>query len=119
MRGAFVRGFVKHAAPFAALLLLGGCVNLGGGKPPKQLISLTPAASAPAGDLGAASLQDALVVLDRSFFEPWSADYYDRPTRLDPRLAEAAAPAGWRLLFEVQALALERQTASVQTFRVP
>lgn len=62
-RGAFVPGYVKHAAPVLALLLLGGCISLGG-KAPKQLIALTPETTAPAGDLGATTLQDALVVLD-------------------------------------------------------
>ncbi|MBW8755639.1 MAG: membrane integrity-associated transporter subunit PqiC, partial [Sphingomonadales bacterium] len=45
------------------LLLLAGCINLGG-KVPKQLISLTPERTAPPGDLGNATLRDALIVLD-------------------------------------------------------
>ena len=63
MRGASVPGYFRHAGVLAAVLLLGGCISLGG-KAPKQLISLTPATSAPAGDLGAMALRDALVVLD-------------------------------------------------------
>jgi cholesterol transport system auxiliary component len=62
-RGATVPQFVKHAGALAGLLLLAGCISLGG-KAPKQLISLTPEATAPAGEMGTASLRDALVVLD-------------------------------------------------------
>lgn len=62
-RGQIVRGSIKLAAPFAALLLLGGCVSLGG-KAPKQLIGLTAESTAPAGDMGATTLREALVVLD-------------------------------------------------------
>jgi cholesterol transport system auxiliary component len=50
-------------AVLAAPLLLAGCISLGG-KTPKQLIRLTPEATAPAGDIGSANLRDALVVLD-------------------------------------------------------
>lgn len=48
-------------APFA---LLAGCVNLGGGKPPPTLVSLTPARAAPAGALASGALKDALVVAE-------------------------------------------------------
>jgi len=57
-----VPGNVKLAGALA-VLLLGGCVSLGG-KAPKQMISLTANATAPAGELAGASLGDALVVLD-------------------------------------------------------
>ena len=63
MKGATVPGNVKLAGMLAGVLLLGGCVSLGG-KAPKQMISLTPHAMAPAGELAGASLRDALVVLD-------------------------------------------------------
>lgn len=49
----------------AALTLL--CASLSGcfgGKPPKNLIGLTPLASAPAGPLGSGKLSQAIVVLD-------------------------------------------------------
>ncbi len=62
-KGLAVPGYLKLAGPLAALLLVGGCVSLGG-KAPKQMISLTPEHTAPAGDLGATALRDALVVLD-------------------------------------------------------
>ena len=54
---------MKLAAIVAAPLLLAGCLNLGG-KVPKQLIRLTPAVTAPAGEMASATLHDALVVLD-------------------------------------------------------
>jgi cholesterol transport system auxiliary component len=47
----------------AGLLLLGGCVSLGG-KVPEQLISLTARSSAPAGATSSGMRHDALVVLD-------------------------------------------------------
>lgn len=49
----------------AALTLtaLSGCVSLGGDVP-DEMISLTPEARAPAGEIGAGTLRDALVVLD-------------------------------------------------------
>jgi cholesterol transport system auxiliary component len=56
-------GRSNHVGALAALLLLGGCISLGG-KTPKQLIRLTAETTAPAGDMGSASLHDALVVLD-------------------------------------------------------
>jgi cholesterol transport system auxiliary component len=63
MKGSIVSRHFRRAAPLAALLLLAGCLGLGG-KTPKQLIRLTPETSAPAGEMGSASLRDALVVLD-------------------------------------------------------
>lgn len=62
MKGAFVN-HIRYIGPLAAALLLGGCLSLGG-KTPKQLIALTPERTAPAGDIGSASLRDALVVID-------------------------------------------------------
>ena len=62
-RGATVPVFGKRAAVLAGILLLGGCVSFGG-KAPKQMIRLTPAVTAPAGDMASATLHDALVVLD-------------------------------------------------------
>lgn len=62
-RGAAVPGYFRHAGAIAGLLLLGGCLSLGG-KAPKQMIGLTPERTAPAGDLARATLRDALVVLD-------------------------------------------------------
>ncbi len=47
----------------AAALLLGGCISFGP-KVPKQLISLTPTASAPAGDLPTLGALPPIVVLD-------------------------------------------------------
>lgn len=57
------RTIAKNGAALAALLLLAGCLSLGG-KVPAELISLTPDASAPAGALAAGPRRDALIVLD-------------------------------------------------------
>lgn len=54
---------IFRTAPLAALALLGGCLSFGG-KEPKQLIALTPAATAPAGATAAGRMTEALVVLD-------------------------------------------------------
>jgi cholesterol transport system auxiliary component len=48
----------------AAFLALAGCVNLGGGKAPPTLVSLTAASSAPAGTNVSGNLRDALVVAE-------------------------------------------------------
>lgn len=63
IKGGRVPRYFRRAAPLGALLLLAGCLGLGG-KTPKQLISLTPQSAAPAGELGRGSGRDALVVLD-------------------------------------------------------
>ncbi|MEJ5975261.1 ABC-type transport auxiliary lipoprotein family protein [Novosphingobium sp. PS1R-30] len=113
-----MRGSIKLAAPLAALLLLGGCVNLGG-KAPKQLIGLTPQATAPAGDMGAANLRSALVVLDpeadrrldvqrvpvqvddATIAYLKDATWVERPARLFRRLlAETIRAKGKRLVVE-------------------
>jgi len=60
---AMAAGKFGMAASLAALMLLGGCVSLGG-KEPKQLIALTSAATAPAGTASVGKMSDALVVLD-------------------------------------------------------
>ena len=57
------RAIARNGAALAALLLLAGCLSLGG-KVPAELISLTPDASAPAGALAAGPRRDALIVLD-------------------------------------------------------
>jgi cholesterol transport system auxiliary component len=54
------RSWIAGAAFFA----LAGCVNLGGGKPPPTLVSLTPASSAPAGTNVSGNLRDALVIAE-------------------------------------------------------
>lgn len=56
---------IRKAPTLAALVLLSGTLaGCLGGKPPKNLITLTPAATAPAGALGSGKLADAIVVLD-------------------------------------------------------
>jgi cholesterol transport system auxiliary component len=53
----------RRSAALGAVLLLAGCISLGG-KVPEQLIMLTPQKSAPAGALGGGKIADAVVVLD-------------------------------------------------------
>jgi cholesterol transport system auxiliary component len=53
----------RNLATLSALILLGGCVSLGG-KAPKMLIGLTADKTAPAGALSGGKMGDALVVLD-------------------------------------------------------
>ena len=48
----------------AAFAALAGCVNLGGGKPPPTLVSLTPTSAAPAGAGASGNLRDALVIAE-------------------------------------------------------
>ena len=47
-----------------AVLALGGCVNLGGGKLPPSLFSLTSEHSAPAGAMSSGKMADALIVME-------------------------------------------------------
>lgn len=59
-----MRGTFRNTLALAVLsMALAGCLSFGG-KTPKQLITLTPEASAPAGVLGSGKLDDAIVVLD-------------------------------------------------------
>ena len=53
-----------RAATASLALLLGGCVNLGGAKPPAQLFTLQAASPAPAGYVASARPADALLVLE-------------------------------------------------------
>lgn len=53
----------KRIAASAALLVLAGCVSLGG-TVPDQLISLTPNTMAPAGDIGSGQVGQEIIVLD-------------------------------------------------------
>jgi cholesterol transport system auxiliary component len=106
------------APVLAAPLLLAGCLGLGG-KTPKQLIGLTPARSAPAGELASAPLRDALVVLDpeadrrldvqrvpvqvndSTIAYLKDATWVERPSRLFRRLlAETIRAKGGRLVIE-------------------
>lgn len=62
-KGRGVPGLIKHGGVLAGLLLLSGCLSLGG-KTPDKLIGLSAEVTAPAGDMPAAALTEALVVLD-------------------------------------------------------
>lgn len=112
-------GFLRTMTAIAALTLIAGCVSLGGGKPPKQLIGLTAQASAPAGALGSGVLGDALVVLDPDTDRRLEAQripvqvddstiayltdvqWVERPARLFRRLlAETIRAQGKRLVLE-------------------
>lgn len=65
-RGMIARiGLVARIGLAGALaLFLSGCVNLGGGKAPPTLVSLTAASAAPAGTNVTGSLKEALVVAE-------------------------------------------------------
>lgn len=103
----------------APLALLAGCVNLGGGKPPPTLVSLTPASAAPAGATASGSLKDALVVAepetdrrlavqripvqidDANVAYVQNAQWVERPARLfRSLLAETIRAKGNRLVIE-------------------
>jgi cholesterol transport system auxiliary component len=117
-QGGTVVNFAKRAAIVMAPLLLAGCISFGG-KPPKQLIRLTPETTAPAGEMSGASLRNALVVLDPQADRrldvqrvPVQVDdttvaylkdatWVERPTRQFRRLlAEAIRARGKRLVIE-------------------
>lgn len=103
----------------APLALLAGCVNLGGGKPPPTLVSLTPASAAPAGATVNGTLKDALVVAepetdrrlavqripvqidDANVAYVQNAQWVERPARLfRSLLAETIRAKGNRLVVE-------------------
>jgi cholesterol transport system auxiliary component len=54
----------RSGAIVLALAALSGCVGLGGGKAPAALFTLTPASSAPAGDLSGGQIAQALLVME-------------------------------------------------------
>ena len=58
-----VAGLTKKAPPLAALALLAGCISFGK-ESAATLISLTPATTAAAGELGEGDLDEAITVLD-------------------------------------------------------
>lgn len=68
MTGRNERGMMaamfKAGTAIAAVLALAGCVSIGSGKVPEQLINLTPDRAAPAGEMASGTMRDALVVLD-------------------------------------------------------
>lgn len=100
-------------------LALAGCVNLGGGKAPPTLFTLTPAASLPAGETVSGSAETALVVIepeaDRAIAVQRvavtvdasnvayikNALWAERPSKLFQHLlAETLRAKGGRLVFE-------------------
>lgn len=102
-----------------AVMMLGGCVSLGGGKTPRELIGLAAEANAPAGNLGRSSLANALVVIDpetdrrldvnrvpvrvdaTTIAYLKDAQWIERPARLFRRLlAETIRARGNRLVLE-------------------
>lgn len=66
-----MRTALRSAVAAAALLSLAGCLGLGG-KPPKSLITLTPAAMAPAGSVASGNSKTAIALSD-----------FDAPAKLD------------------------------------
>ena len=117
-KGRVVPGLIKHAGAVAGLLLLSGCLSLGG-KTPDQLIGLTADNTAPAGEMRASAMDDALIVLDpeadrrldvqrvpvqiddSSVAYLKDATWVERPARLFRRLlAETIRARGNRLVVE-------------------
>jgi cholesterol transport system auxiliary component len=112
------RALLPLALPFALPFVLGGCLGLGG-KPPKQLMSLTAEAHAPVGAGVSAPATSALLVVepetDRALALPRvpvqvdpttiaylkDAQWVERPARLfRALLAETIRAQGKRLVFE-------------------
>lgn len=56
--------FVRRSVMLAGGLALAGCVNLGGGKAPPTLLTLSPAQTAPAGASAQGTPASAIVVLE-------------------------------------------------------
>jgi len=121
----------------ASLLLpLAGCISLGGGKAPKQVMTLTPEARAPVGATVSAPLSAGLLVVepdtDRVLGLPRvpvqiddtrvaylkDAQWVERPARLfRALLAETIRAKGKRLVFEEsQPLAREVLTGRLTAF---
>lgn len=112
-------GRLRALAPAVMLLALGGCVNLGGGKAPPTLISLSATATAPTGATASGKLDQALLVMepetDRRLavqrivvqVDPANVAYLkdamwvERPSRMfRALLAETIRAKGGRLVFE-------------------
>lgn len=55
---------LRILAAAALLAGLGGCLGLGGGKPPAVMFNLTPASSAPAGAVASGKPGDAILVME-------------------------------------------------------
>ncbi|MES2491880.1 MAG: ABC-type transport auxiliary lipoprotein family protein [Pseudomonadota bacterium] len=114
-----VRTVLKAAVPALVALAVAGCVSIGGGKIPDTLVTLTPAASAPAGALLTASADSAIIVFDPETDRRLSVQriavqvddanvayleealWIERPARLmRGLLAETIRARGTRLVFE-------------------
>jgi len=114
-----VRALLPGAAAAFLLLALAGCVSIGGGKTPDTLVTLTPAASTPAGAVLTASADSAIIVYDpetdrrlnvqRIAVQVDDANvaylkealWVERPARLmRGLLAETLRTRGTRLVFE-------------------
>lgn len=111
--------FTRTLSTAALALALAGCVNLGGGKAPPTLFTLTPTASLPAGETVSGSAETALVVIepeaDRAIAVQRvavtvdasnvayikNAMWAERPSKLFQHLlAETLRAKGGRLVFE-------------------
>lgn len=114
-----LHSFCKATATAALALALSSCVSFGGGKAPPTLITLTPAASVPAGQALTGKADQAIVVLepetDRRLavqrvavaIDPANVAYLkdamfvERPARLfRSLLAETIRAKGDRLVFQ-------------------
>ena len=86
------RGWMRFGLPQAAALLLAGCISFGP-KVPDQLISLTPEATAPAGDIGGTPGAKALIVLDPE--TDGNLDVLRVPVQVTPATVAYLKDASW------------------------
>lgn len=97
------------ALALGASLALSGCIGLGG-KAPKQLISLAPAASEPAGTATSGSMADAIVVVDLE--SDRSLDMLRVPVRVNPATIAYLKDVAW-----VEKPARQLRTLLAETLR--
>lgn len=122
--------FLSLAPLCAGALLLSSCVSIGSGaEPPEQLITLTPAAKAPAGSASEGTIDSAIIVFEpevedrldvkrvpvqidaSSLAYLQNAFYVDRPARLfQSLLAETLRVTSGRLVIQGTDPGLPRRT---------
>ena len=86
------RFHLRATAAGLAALLLSGCLSLGPDVP-DQLISLTPARQAPAGEMGSGSVTQAMVILDPDTDQ--RLDVLRVPVQIDPSTVAYLEDAVW------------------------
>jgi len=82
----------KTGAMLAACLALTGCISLGG-KVPDLLLTLTPEVRPPAGEMGAGSVADAIIVVDPDTDR--RLDVTRVPVQVDPSTVSYLKDAVW------------------------